>query len=478
MTASESPSRHINLWRKVKGHIGPQVYDRLDEIQAEVEAGEGRTKRRSDAVKDRFTGCLRAICLDLFHANAVDAVMLTGVHRDHNRLGKNPTYPPFVSTRTFEAALDGLYATGYVEEVSKGNEGSGKTTRVQAKPKLIQKISVKGFAKPDLSDNSGSVRLALPIGKTKRKQPTAFTSTVETAQWEANLSTINQEIYRHIIGLDRTLAQLEAIELRRREDAMAKGELDKKPYNYQRLDMDAIGLHRVFNSPNWCDGGRYYGAWWQNVPKEYRKFITIDCKDTCEHDYSGMHPRLLYAKSGHSWSIDEDPYEAPHGPELRDAVKTAFLIMLNMEGSILEKQVPEFNRASARMSWKQFVEGIAKTHAPISEFLGTGIGVQLQRLDADVAETVMLRFAQMQYACLPVHDSFITLASLGDDLHHHMKQVVMDMLGIDIGVAPKPAHTYNGPTGMVDVDISNLLEPKTDIEQRHLAWILRQDQQS
>ena len=110
--------------------------------------------------------------------------------------------------------------------------------------------------------------------------------------------------------------------------------------------------------------------------------------------------------------------------------------------------------------------------------MGTGIGVKLQRIDADIAEIVMLRFAEKHYACLPVHDSFITLASLGDELHHHMKQVVMDKHGIDIGVAPKPTHTYDGPTGMVDMDISNLLEPKTDIEKRDLAWILRQEQQS
>ncbi len=141
-------------------------------------------------------------------------------------------------------------------------------------------------------------------------------------------------------------------------------------------------------------------------------------------------------------------------------------------------RLSEFNRATARISWKQFVEGITKTHAPISEYLGTGIGVQLQRIDADIAETVMLRFAQKYYACLPVHDSFITLAYLGDELHHHMKQVVMDKYGIDIDVTPKPTHTYDGPTGMVDMDISNLLEPKTGIEKRHLAWILKQEQQS
>ena len=115
MHANETPSRHINLWRKVKRHIGPQVYDRLNEIQVEVEAGEGRSRARNDAVRDSFTRCLRAICLDLFHANMVDPTMITGVHRSHNRLTKNAAYPSFITARTFEAALDGLHATGFQE---------------------------------------------------------------------------------------------------------------------------------------------------------------------------------------------------------------------------------------------------------------------------------------------------------------------------------------------------------------------------
>lgn len=476
MTHIELPSRPINLWRKVKGPVGPQVYDRLDEIQAEVEAGEGRTRARRASVSDDFVKCIRAICLDLFHANEVDPVMVTGVHRSHNQLTSNVAYPTFITARTFEAALDGLHATGYVEEVSRGTQGSGRTTRVRATPQLIRKMSVVNFSKPDIADTSDGIRLALASGKFKSKVRTAFSDTAETTLWRANLDIINREMGRHIIGLDRTPAELEDLELQRRTTATLTAKKKKKPYNYQRLDMDAVTLHRVFNSPDWCDGGRYYGGWWQNVPKEYRRFVTIDGKDTCEYDYSSIHPRLLYAKSGHSWPANKDPYEAPHGPELRDAVKSAFLIMLNKEGTIQKRQVPNFDSTAARMSWKHFIAGIQETHAPISKFLGTGIGIKLQRADADIAEAVMLRFAQMRYACLPVHDSFIVLASLGEELEDHMKQIVMEREGIEIDVQAKPLHAYSGPTGRTEADISDLLAPTDDIDKRHLAWMIRRDQ--
>lgn len=476
MQTEEPPSRHVNLWRQVRGPVGPKIYDRLLEIQSEVEAGEGRTRARKGANKDRFTQCLRALCLDLFHANEVDPEMVTGVHRNRTRLGKNTTYPTFVTARIFLATLDGLHATGYVEEVLLGTQASGMSTRIRATPKLIKKMSVAGFTKLDILDHSKGIRLAISRPKSKTKVPTAYSDTIDTKRWQANLDIINSEVESHLIALDCTPSELGDLEKQRRVSAVAKSALEKKPYDYQRLDMDAVSLHRVFNSHDWRDGGRYYGGWWQNVPKSYRKFITIDGKNTREYDYSSIHPVLLYAFSGQSWPADKDFYEAPHGPQLREAVKTAFLIMLNGKRHIQERQLPEFDSTTAGMTWKQFVSGIVETHAPIKHHLLTGIGVKLQRMDADIAEAVMLKFAGMNYACLPVHDSFITLASLGDELQVHMKDIVMQQQGVEVTVKPQPSHEYSSVGHKVDMDISEQLAPEASEGKRQLAWMLRQDE--
>lgn len=476
MQANDTPSRHINLWRSVKGRFGPLLNDRLHEIQAEIEAIELRGAARSIAANQRFKSCVRAICLDLFHAYEVDPSMVTGVHRDKTRLGKNAAYPSFVTAPAFLHALKGLQAIGYVEEVAKGTQGSGKTTRVKATPHLIRKLTISGFSKRDIISKSKGIRLAIGHGKNEPKVPTAYADTSETNRWQANLDIINTEIGQHIIGLDRTHAQLEEIEQQRRAAAIAKGDAEKRPYDYQRLDMDAVKLYRVFNSPNWQDGGRFYGGWWQNVPKECRRFITIDGKETCEYDYSSIHPMLLYAKSGHTWPASEDFYEAPHGPALRDTVKATFLIMLNMKGNIQARQVPSFDSTTAGMTWKQFVRGIVKTYAPIKEHLATGVGTQLQRMDADIAEAVMLRFTKSHYACLPVHDSFITLDNLGDELADYMKHVILEKLGIEVNVEAKPKHAYAGSDSKVDTDISNHLNPTDPNDIRHLHWLFGKDE--
>jgi hypothetical protein len=46
-------------------------------------------------------------------------------------------------------------------------------------------------------------------------------------------------------------------------------------------------------------------------------------------------------------------------------------------------------------------------HEPIAHHFYTGVGLRLQRLDSDIAEKILLHFAQSGIAILPLHDSFL-----------------------------------------------------------------------
>jgi hypothetical protein len=74
---------------------------------------------------------------------------------------------------------------------------------------------------------------------------------------------------------------------------------DPDPYK-QVVDFSRKRLHRVFlDRRHKLDrGGRFYGAWYQNIPKEYRQHIMIDGAPTMELDYSALHPNLLYYHAG------------------------------------------------------------------------------------------------------------------------------------------------------------------------------------
>jgi integrase len=64
-----------------------------------------------------------------------------------------------------------------------------------------------------------------------------------------------------------------------------------------RLDPTRTSTRRIFNG-DFTRGGRWYGAWWQNMPARLRQFIRIDDMCTIEHDFAYCHVRLLHALAG------------------------------------------------------------------------------------------------------------------------------------------------------------------------------------
>ena len=66
---------------------------------------------------------------------------------------------------------------------------------------------------------------------------------------------------------------------------------DKK----QPIDLTKKMLYRIFSNNDFGQGGRFYRGWWQNVPSEYRQFITIDSKRTQEYDFSQLGPNMIYS---------------------------------------------------------------------------------------------------------------------------------------------------------------------------------------
>ena len=67
-------------------------------------------------------------------------------------------------------------------------------------------------------------------------------------------------------------------------------DLDKRP-----IDLTERMLVRIFSNGRFDYGGRFYRGWWQHVPSDLRKHITIDGKATNEYDYSQLNPHMIYA---------------------------------------------------------------------------------------------------------------------------------------------------------------------------------------
>ncbi|CAN7164529.1 hypothetical protein LJR219_000200 [Phenylobacterium sp. LjRoot219] len=194
------------------------------------------------------------------------------------------------------------------------------------------------------------------------------------------------------------------------------------------IDLADKQLRRVFNdvdpqTHNLDRGGRFYGGWWQSIPKSYRSQITIDGEPTVELDYASFHPRLIYHRRGIDYR--EDLYElgcaAQMAPgfdreKLRKAVKVLWLVALN-SGPRSLAAVRRADRAEVLANWgielpddvhpSEVMDWIRGEHEAVAADLGAGVGLRLQTLDADLCRAILLHGVREGVPILPVHDSFI-----------------------------------------------------------------------
>ena len=183
-----------------------------------------------------------------------------------------------------------------------------------------------------------------------------------------------------------------------------------------RLDMRLNQLHRPFLD-DWAHGGRLYGHWVQNCPKEIRPHLRIKGEATVELDYAALHPCFLFADAGCVLAEGQDPYLIPRqeGPIQWDRAiaKRAFNIMLNApnrqkaEGAIAEKCFPDPSSNNPRVSARQMMHDIKAIHPRLGHLWHTGIGTHYQYRDSEMMVRVLLALLKANIQGIPIHDSVI-----------------------------------------------------------------------
>ena len=226
-------------------------------------------------------------------------------------------------------------------------------------------------------------------------------------------------------------------------------------------------LRRVFNSGSFDEGGRFYGAWWHNIPSAYRAFITIDGKFTDEFDYGHIHPTILYADEG--IVLEGDAYEIGIGEEHRDIVKQSFNAMVQAKSkSKLTTPPKDIDWKSTGKTWKELRQLILNKHQPIKDSFFCGMGNRLQFRDSQLSEQIMLRFAKQDIPVLPVHDSFIIIRGLYSELVNVMHEEFEKMFHMPINIGDSAKVT---PVSFVpeDVDVDWIIS-ETD---KYRSWVDR-----
>lgn len=328
-----------------------------------------------------------------------------------------------------QRAFQGLISLGYLRRTSRGfhnpETGQGTLTRYVATSKLLELIKQavsdlnKLVVDPSYSQIGEVIRIRMTTGTRrykgrliKIKELIDYEDTEETQAMREVVNAINEFLLEHWVDL----------ELSDEEWKILPTDLTDRQGSRRDLDLTSRQLYRVFNSPDLSKGGRLYGGWWQQIPARYRSRITIDGQPTVELDYSSLHPAMLYALEG--IKLPADPYSTALGREHRDITKRVFNALINAETS-LNGPPRGLDLAAYGLKWDHVKNAVVESFAPLSKYFQTGVGLELQRKDSDMALRIMTDLMRRGIVVLPVHDSFLVQQRHEDDLWRTMGLVFL-----------------------------------------------------
>ena len=450
----------------------------IDELTKEVirriEASEGRKRSRTADEQLRFEHAVHVLLTDLWKAVKCTPIRECSINKRSGWYSENPRYrDPLLTYKQMIAVFDGLLKIGFIEVTREGHFDriiyQGKTTRFVARDELLERLQeLDGHPAISIKPDMDAETIILRNKVDGRKVLQEYDDTPATERHRASLKTINSCFLKHWFDLEVQDTELTKLEARIANHAT------KEP-----IDFSQRTLVRIFSNGSFKQGGRFYRTWWQNVPSEYRKYITIDEKRTAEFDFSQLNPHLLY-HSNYKELGSEDAYDRVLDGEHRKIVKQAFNAMV--QASTPLKICPdEIDMSGLEMGWAELRDRILKAHKPIVDHFFKGVGNHLQFMDSNIAEGVMLYFAGIDAPALPVHDSFILHHAYGEtgEVEEAMRRAFYEEVGEHISKIDMEILTWTYRKDEDDtaeaktLDIYTILRADDDVSQwreRHHRW--------
>lgn len=285
-----------------------------------------------------------------------------------------------------------------------GSRTSQSLTRIFPAGFLLQYFQSLGIEWHGFAPSALDAQIQMTVNpKTRKRRPIEDHEFIEVGQWRLNLALINQHLNRQCIYLDLPDNQLNAV---------GQGLLKDKEVS-NSLAFGQVILRRVFTNERFDHGGRFYGAWWQHIKSELRPWIRINGEPTVEVDYRAMCLRCLHAKEG--LVPPDDPYDV--GYHYRDENDPRRKIIKDFINALLNDHTKRIRLSAEKLtilgetSTRAVKDRILRYHPFLKDWLHSGVGIELQYLDSQIAERVMLQLLKQGITCLPIHDSFIVQRS-------------------------------------------------------------------
>ena len=411
-------------------------------------------------------------------------ICVAEIHKRREAYSPSSTsYDPRLSYRiTVEHTYQSLIDMGYIVQTRSGffDRETGLTglTHYRATAKLISlfkqdNLNVLPALLPPLT-SPFPVRVQQKHGDKKIRLEPLKAKAAAVRRMSNNLEAINNLLQRHWLDLEIPDGrdELAVFVGTWGSDSAIKKIMQWRDDGSRSIRYSSRRLHRIFNDRALSKGGRFYGGWWQLIPKELRPYILIDGKRTIEIDYSSFHPSILYAQKGLQPPYDPYLVVVPNDANQntvapRSTVKIAFNAMLNASRK-LQRAPRDADIAMTGSTWPQLQEAILQKHAAIADVFFTGVGSTLQKSDSDIAERVLLDLAEDDVPVLPVHDSFILHHAYADRLEQSMENAVEKLLGFRPKTALTKRHSIE-QDGWLNMDMAAIIAANSNGRDLRLA---------
>ncbi len=428
---------------------------------------------------------IKTVVLDLYVRWMTDPQRWTAYHRGEQRYrGLDERYNRLHISEMTPKVVDALKELKFVKTV-KGfyqRESPGKQSycsRMQATPALIALIRDRHHVTREmihLAPETECIILRNRNPATGKKEQIDYEDPPDVPRMREELTTYNNLLHRSFIDLP----------------SYPPDGFQESSRKRGRVNFSDKFIKRIFSNGSWEDGGRFYGGWWQHIPRDERPNIILAGQPVRELDYSALHIVLLYAQEGLDfWSADGgDAYSLPDYPlqaspdDVRDLLKQVLLISINAENrtKALRAINSEIREDPDRFGWVKrnkvdlgkLIDAFAARHQPIRHRFFSGSGIKLQNIDAQMAEGIIRDMTQAGIPTLCVHDSFVVgvphSAKLWASMEKHYLATAK-LLGVDLPSTPSIKPKGCDPDSYAsDLSYKNewLAPTKTSEYQEHL----------
>ena len=332
--------------------------------------------------------------------------------------------------------LDTMNELGWIEQKI-GHYVQDELYRTAIRPtgKLLDVFQQQGYRwKPRGADKTKKLIVLRNYDqRTKKKYPIEFSDTTATRLMRKNLRRINQALRDSLICLNCDNYMLYEIKKKMAQRGHRRTFIaEDHRQGGLALRFDQVELYRIFSRSSFDLGGRMYGGWWQQVPSEVRRYITINGEETVEVDFSTFHPRLLFLEAGMEppdFDIYTQGFDWPEGKkkECRGVVKRAFNAWINADSRGFKLTRKEEKLIG--MSTQQLLKLFLSFYPALKEYFGTALGLSFQAKDAQACELILLRLLDQGIVALPIHDSFVVAARHQEQLIEAMRWAFTTVFG-------------------------------------------------